>query len=86
MKLVFYEKAWEDYLSWQAQDRKLLAKLNGLIEECLRTPHAGRGKPEALRNELSGWWSRRIDERHRLVYKATEDALLVLQCRHHYDD
>ena len=86
MKLVFYEKAWEDYPSWQVQDRKRLAKLNGLIEACLRTPYSSRGKPEPLRNELSGWWSRRIDERHRLGYRPTEDGLLIVQCRNHYDD
>ncbi|HSI42352.1 MAG TPA: Txe/YoeB family addiction module toxin [Xanthobacteraceae bacterium] len=84
MKLVFHERAWEDYLHWQANDPKLLARINGLIRECLRTPFAGTGKPEPLRGPISGWWSRRINLEHRLVYRATDDSLLIAQCRHHY--
>jgi toxin YoeB len=84
MKLVFAEQAWEDYLHWQAHDRKLLARINGLIKECQRTPFAGTGKPEPLRGPLSGWWSRRITQEHRLVYRPSDDGLLIAQCRYHY--
>ena len=85
MKLVFQEEGWEDYLYWQTQDRKTLRKINTLIKECLRTPFTGTGKPEPLRGEFSGWWSRRIDETNRLVYRATDDGLLIGQCRYHYE-
>lgn len=85
MKLTFQTRGWEDYLHWQATDRKMLRKLNGLIKECLRTPFEGTGKPEPLKGEFGGWWSRRIDQEHRLIYRATEDALLIAQCRYHYD-
>jgi toxin YoeB len=84
MKLVFHEQAWDDYLYWQANDAERLARLNGLIKECVRTPFSGTGKPEPLRGGLSGWWSRRIDLEHRLVYRPTEDGLLIAQCRYHY--
>jgi toxin YoeB len=84
VKLIFNERAWEDYLHWQAQDPKLLARLNALIKECARTPFQGTGKPEPLRGALSGWWSRRLTQEHRLVYRATEDGLLIAQCRYHY--
>jgi toxin YoeB len=84
MKLVFHEQAWEDYLHWQATDPKLLARLNGLIKECTRTPFNGTGKPEPLRGPLSGWWSRRITQEHRLVYRPSEGGLLIAQCRFHY--
>ena len=85
MRLTFHEEAWEDYLYWQSSDRKQLKKINALLRECLRTPFAGTGKPEPLKGEFSGWWSRRIDQEHRLVYRATEDTLLIAQCRYHYD-
>ena len=84
MKLIFHEQAWEDYLYWQGQDRKMLKRLNGLIKECTRTPFDGTGKPEPLRGDLSGWWSRRLDREHRLVYRVEEDRLLIAQCRYHY--
>jgi len=84
MKLIFSEQARDDYLYWQANDRKLVERINGLIKECLRTPFAGTGKPEPLRGPLSGWWSRRITQEHRLVYRPTEDGLLIAQCRYHY--
>ncbi|MFZ5676785.1 MAG: Txe/YoeB family addiction module toxin [Pseudomonadota bacterium] len=84
MKLIFSEQAWEDYLYWQAQDRKLLERINALIKECSRTPFKGTGKPEPLRGSLSGWWSRRITQEHRLVYRPSEDGLLIAQCRYHY--
>lgn len=84
MKLIFSEQAWDDYLHWQAHDPKLVARINGLIKECVRTPFKGTGKPEPLRGALSGWWSRRITQEHRLVYRPSEDGLLIAQCRYHY--
>lgn len=84
MRFVFSETAWEDYLYWQAHDRKLLGRLNDLIKECIRTPFAGTGKPEPLRGPLSGWWSRRLTLEHRLVYRVFDDALHIAQCRYHY--
>lgn len=84
MKLVFHQRAWEDYLYWQSTDPKMLARVNQLIKESSRSPFQGIGKPEPLRGELRGWWSRRIDQEHRLVYRPTEDWLLIAQCRHHY--
>lgn len=84
MKLIFSERAWEDYLHWQAADPKLLARLNALIKESARTPFQGTGKPEPLRGDLSGWWSRRLTQEHRLVYRPTPEGLLIAQCRYHY--
>ncbi len=88
MKLVFWGTASEDYLHWQAKDAKNLARLNSLIEECMRHPFRGTGKPEPLGGNLSGWWSRRITSEHRLVYRVKgsgeAQALEVAQCRYHY--
>jgi toxin YoeB len=84
MKLVFAEHAWEDYLYWQAQDAKILERLNALLRECQRTPFAGTGKPEPLRGDLRGWWSRRITLEHRLIYRVEGESLLIAQCRYHY--
>ena len=84
MRLIFSQQAWEDYFHWQANDPKLLLRLNGLIRECPRTPFQGTGKPEPLRGALSGWWSRRLTQEHRLVYRPTEAGLLFAQCRYHY--
>ncbi len=88
MKIVFWPTAWEDYLHWQSADAKVLARLNGLVEECMRHPFSGTGKPEPLGGNLSGWWSRRIDREHRLVYRVTgkgeAQALEVAQCRYHH--
>jgi len=84
VKLVFAEQAWEDYLFWQQTDRKKLRRINQLIEAIVREPFAGIGKPEPLRFQWSGWWSRRIDDEHRLVYKVEEDRVLLAQCRYHY--
>lgn len=84
MRITFHERAWEDYLHWQQADPKLVARINALIKECLRTPFTGTGKPEPLRGPLSGWWSRRITLEHRLVYRPTDEGLLIAQCRYHY--
>jgi toxin YoeB len=84
MKLVFSEQAWDDYLFWQSQDPKLVVRINGLTKECARTPFEGTGKPEPLRGPLSGWWSRRITQEHRLVYRPTADGMLIAHCRFHY--
>ncbi len=84
MKLIFSERAWEDYLYWQSADAKLLTRLNNLIKECSRTPFQGTGKPEPLRGPLAGWWSRRLTSEHRLVYRATDEGLQIAQCRYHY--
>ncbi len=84
MTLVFMSQPWEDYLYWQQTDKKMLRKLNELIKQCQKTPYEGIGKPEPLKGNLSGWWSRRIDHEHRLVYKAENGKLNILQCRLHY--
>ena len=84
MTLNFTLEAWEDYQHWQRNDRKRLNRLNKLIRETLRSPYAGIGKPEPLKGNLAGYWSRRIDAEHRLVYKVENDALWIVQCRHHY--
>ena len=84
MTLAFEDTAWEDYLYWQKTDRKLLKKINRLIKEIQRTPLEGIGKPEALKHEFSGYWSRRINSEHRLVYKITDDTTIIIQCRYHY--
>ncbi len=88
MKLVFAGFAWADYLHWQAADPNTLDRLNGLIRECVRTPFTGTGKPEPLKGDLKGWWSRRITLEDRLVYRVTgtgkDQALEIAQCRFHY--
>ena len=84
MVLVWDVDAWEDYLWWQSQDRRVLKRINQLISDILRNGHEGIGKPEALRHDLAGYWSRRITEEHRLVYKITETQVLIASCRYHY--
>ena len=84
MKLVFSEKAWEDYLHWQNTDRIMLRRINALIRELTRAPFEGIGKPEPLRHALAGYWSRRINGEHRLVYKIDGDSMLIAQLRYHY--
>lgn len=84
MRWVFSEQAWEDYLYWQKTDKKLVQRINELIKEVTRTPHTGTGKPEPLKHALAGYWSRRIDEQHRIVYKVADDSVLVAQLRYHY--
>ena len=81
----FVPDAWEAYLYWHEQDKKTLKRLNLLITACAREPFAGIGKPEALRGDLSGYWSRRIDEANRLVYRANDAELVIIACRFHYD-
>ena len=88
MKLVFTSAAWADYVQWQAEDSTIVARINLLIGECLRHPFSGTGKPEPLKQNLAGWWSRRINREHRLVYRVTgkgeAQALEILSCRFHY--
>jgi toxin YoeB len=83
-QIVWTLAAWQDYTWWQGQDRKTLKRINALIQECLRDPFEGIGKPEPLRENLSGFWSRRIDETHRLVYRVDDRHLVVIACRYHY--
>ena len=84
MKIVSSSQSWEDYLHWQHTDKKLLKRINALIKEIVRTPFEGTGKPEPLRHALGGYWSRRINDEHRLVYKVEGDAVLIAQARFHY--
>lgn len=84
MKIVFMDHAWEDYLYWQKTDKAILKKINTLIKEISRTPFDGTGKPEALKENLSGYWSRRINQEHRLVYTVENRSVIILQCRYHY--
>tara|TARA_B110000196_G_scaffold101766_1_gene88467 strand:+ start:404 stop:658 length:255 start_codon:yes stop_codon:yes gene_type:complete len=84
MKLTFSTKAWEGYLYCQSTDKKILKRINTLIKEIQRTPFEGVGKPEPLRHGLAGYWSRRINDEHRLVYKIEEGAVLIAQLRYHY--
>lgn len=84
-RLLWTAAAWSDYVWWQSQDRKTLKRINLLIQDTLRGPFEGLGKPEALRENLSGFWSRRIDDTHRLVYTVDADMLSVIACRYHYD-
>lgn len=84
MNLVFSEQAWEDYLYWQKTDKKLVQRINALIKEISRTPYEGTGKPEPLKHALSGYWSRRINDEHRIVYRVADGALLIAQLRYHY--
>ena len=84
MRIVFSEHAWEDYLYWQKKDRKMVQRINSLIRDIQRSPFDGVGKPEALKHALSGWWSRRINDEHRIVYKVEGDAVLIAQLRYHY--
>jgi toxin YoeB len=84
LKIRFAEAAWEDYLYWQKTDKKMLQRINELIKTAIRTPVEGIGKPELLKHGLKGYWSRRITDEHRLVYKVQDDSILIAQCRYHY--
>ncbi|RZM27778.1 MAG: Txe/YoeB family addiction module toxin [Pedobacter sp.] len=84
MKVVFQSVAWEDYLYWQQTDKSILKKINTLIKEIERMPYEGQGKPEPLKHNLAGWWSRRLNLEHRLVYRVDYESIIILQCRYHY--
>jgi toxin YoeB len=83
--LSWTESAWEDYVYWQSQDKKTLKRINKLLSEVMRMPFDGLGKPEPLRENLFGFWSRRIDDVHRLVYAVDDDTITVISCRYHYE-
>lgn len=84
MILIFSEHAWEDYLYWQRTDKKILKRINQLIRDIQRSPYQGIGKPEPLKHGLAGYWSRRINDQHRMVYKVEKNALFLAQLRYHY--
>lgn len=84
MKIIFAKEAWEDYIYWQENDKKILKRINDLIKAITREPFEGVGEPEPLRFNWSGFWSRRINREHRLVYMVENDAILIAQCRYHY--
>ena len=84
MKLIFSEHAWQDYLYWQRTDREILQRINKLSNEIQSSPFEGTGKPEPLKHGLSGYWSRRINDEHRIVYKVESDSLMIAQLRYHY--
>jgi toxin YoeB len=85
MRIIFSYNSWEDYTSWQSEDKKILKKINMLIKDIQRTPYEGIGKPEPLKYDLAGLWSRRIDREHRLVYQVSGNEILIYSCRYHYD-
>jgi len=84
MRLIFSENAWDDYLYWQRNDPKLLKRINSLIKEIQRQPFEGIGKPEPLKHGFSGYWSRRITDEHRIIYKIEDNSVLIAQLRYHY--
>ncbi len=84
MIVSFDPKAWDEYLHWQRNDKSIARKIHSLIAECQRHPFEGTGKPEPLKNDLSGYWSRRINREHRLIYRVTDREILIIQCRYHY--
>jgi toxin YoeB len=84
MKIVFLDQAWEDYLYWQGTDKSMLKKINSLIREIERMPFEGSGKPEPLKHNLAGLWSRRITLEHRIIYRIANEAVIIHQCRYHY--
>ncbi|MGC0419214.1 Txe/YoeB family addiction module toxin [Embleya sp. AB8] len=85
MKVVFASRAWEEYLWWQVQDRRILKRINTLVADIARNGNEGIGKPEPLKHGFHGYWSRRINDEHRLIYKLTDDSILIAQCRYHYE-
>ena len=85
MKYTFVDESWEDYLHWQKVDRKMVKRINALIKDISRQPYEGIGKPEPLKHNYRGYWSRRIDEEHRLIYQVQDDEIRIVKCRFHYD-
>lgn len=85
MNILFSKNAWEDYTSWLVEDKNRLKKINALIHDIQRTPFEGKGKPEPLKYDLSGFWSRRIDREHRLVYQVKGEDVIIYSCKYHYD-
>ncbi len=85
MKFTFSKNSWEDYISWQKEDKKILKRINQLIKDIQRTPFHGIGNPEPLKYDLSGFWSRRINREHRLVYQVFDQEILIYSCKYHYD-
>jgi toxin YoeB len=85
MKYIFVDESWEDYLYWQHADRRMLARINELLKDIARTPFTGIGKPEPLKHKYRGFWSRRINDEHRLIYQVREEEILIVKCRFHYD-
>ena len=85
MRITFSKNSWEEYTSWQVEDKQMLRKINELIKDIQRHPFEGIGKPEPLKYDLAGFWSRRIDREHRLVYKFINNEILIYSCRYHYD-
>ena len=84
MKYVFVDESWEDYLYWQKIDKKMLKRINTLLKDISRQPYEGFGKPEPLKHNYRGFWSRRIDGEHRLIYQVTDDEVRIIKCRYHY--
>lgn len=85
MRYVFVTESWEDYLYWQRTNKKYVKKINDLLKDISRTPFSGIGKPEPLKHKYQGFWSRRIDREHGLIYAVKEDEILIVKCRFHYD-
>lgn len=85
MKYVFVKESWEDYLYWQSTDKKILFRINDLLRDISRTPFSGIGKPEPLKHKYKDFWSRRINDEHRLIYRVREDEIEIAKCRFHYD-
>ena len=85
MRILWDERAWDEYISWQSEDKKTLKRINTLIKDVQRSPFDGIGKPEALKDNKNGWWSRRIDETNRIVYKVEGENVIIASCKSHYD-
>lgn len=85
-QITFQQRGWDDYLYWQSQDKKTLKRINQLLQDIVRNGHAGIGNPEPLKGDKAGWWSRRVDEKNRLVYRIVEGRLEIAQCKSHYDE
>lgn len=86
MKLLWDDRAWDDYIYWQTQDRKTLRRINAIVKDIQRDRYSGIGKPEPLIGNLSGWWSRRIDDENRIVYREENGAIIIAACKGHYED